>query len=107
LDDLGYRGSQTSSQENELPFGAKGESLPTFLLRSGRVLKGGNPTLALAAFGSNGTHGQWFVGLVRGTASTVFVFAAAKNAPALKITAVFGFVPHWWFFGCEAEEREQ
>jgi hypothetical protein len=67
LDYLGYRDSQTSSKENELPFGAKGASLPMLLLRAGRFYRVGNPTLALAAKGSNGTQGQWPVGLVRGT----------------------------------------
>ncbi len=54
LDYLGYKDSQTSSKECELPFGTKGASQPTLLLRAGS--HSGNPTLA--AFGSNGTEEQ-------------------------------------------------
>jgi hypothetical protein len=61
LDGPGYKDSQTSSQEYEVPSGTRGASLPTLLLRAGRS-RTWKPTCA--SLGSNGTEGQRPVGLV-------------------------------------------
>lgn len=61
LDSPGYKDSQTSLQEYELPFGTRGASLPTLLLRAGRSH---SRDRTLTVFGSNGTEGQRPIGLV-------------------------------------------
>jgi hypothetical protein len=62
LDYLGYADSRTSASGCEIPFGAKGASLPTLLLRAGRSY---DDNASFATLESNGTGGQLSVGAVR------------------------------------------